>query len=301
MSGVAQVIAGAHHTCARGVDGVVRCWGEALSGRLGVAGSSGAHGPAIVPGLVGVVELASGRAHACARLDGGAVRCWGDNENGQLGRGGADQATPVAVKMPGDAPAEEIGAGGDWTCARLPKGAVHCWGIGGLGPLDPPEAGNDDAGHQKPMRNAGAISIAVGHDFVFARMDDGDLHGWGSNGDSVLLASGAPYGLGRIVHVDQAVALTAGGYHACATLRDGTARCWGANHGGELGDGTLSIPSEPKLLKGIENVAQIGLGSAFLCALDTRGVVRCTGANESGQLGDGTTKGRRSPAPVLGL
>jgi alpha-tubulin suppressor-like RCC1 family protein len=32
-------------------------------------------------------------------------------------------------------------------------------------------------------------------------------------------------------------AVTAGGSHACALLTDGTARCWGSDAFGELGDG----------------------------------------------------------------
>ena len=39
--------------------------------------------------------------------------------------------------------------------------------------------------------------------------------------------------------------LSAGSLHSCALLDDGTARCWGGNEYGQLGDGTTTPRSEP--------------------------------------------------------
>ena len=40
-------------------------------------------------------------------------------------------------------------------------------------------------------------------------------------------------------------ALTAGAYHTCALLSDGTARCWGRNLEGQLGDGGAEFHTTP--------------------------------------------------------
>ena len=42
-----------------------------------------------------------------------------------------------------------------------------------------------------------------------------------------------------------AVAITAGSSHSCAVLDDNSARCWGHNFDGQLGDGTTIGSSVP--------------------------------------------------------
>ncbi len=78
-------------SCARMVDGTVRCWGLQYDDRVEPK-------PTTLPGLVDVAQLAVGSTHACARLHNGRVRCWGANDEGQLGDGTHDlAATPREV------------------------------------------------------------------------------------------------------------------------------------------------------------------------------------------------------------
>src|SRR5262245_41883940 len=88
--------------------------------------------------------------------------------------------------------------------------------------------------------------------------------------------------------------------HTCATMADGTARCWGSNGNGQLGDGTTTPHLRPAPVAGISGVTYIALGLNHTCAVTPSGVY-CWGANARGQLGDGTTQDRTMPVLVKGL
>lgn len=108
LEGVAQVVAGANHTCTRHTDGSVRCWGAGAAGQLG-DGETNDVGvdPLTFPpapiDLGGPAETlaANGGDSTCARLTDGSLRCWGANESGQLGLGFAraepSTTTPAAA------------------------------------------------------------------------------------------------------------------------------------------------------------------------------------------------------------
>ncbi len=90
---IAQLAAGAEHTCAVAVNGDVFCWGRGTDGRLGY-GNVDPIGDDETPTQAGpvpvgepVTRVATGRAHTCALLASGSVRCWGDGRAGQLGYG----------------------------------------------------------------------------------------------------------------------------------------------------------------------------------------------------------------------
>lgn len=95
-----------------------------------------------------------------------------------------------------------------------------------------------------------------------------------------------------------AKAVYAGSFHACAVMNDKTARCWGSNHDGILGDGSEENRSRPVTVLGLTNVSTMALGFAHSCALREDGTVYCWGDNEYGQLGDGTTADRPNPVRV---
>lgn len=99
-------------------------------------------------------------------------------------------------------------------------------------------------------------------------------------------------------------AVTAGSSHTCAVSEEGAMKCWGANHIGQLGDGTILERTRPVDVAGLPSgVAAIAAGGSHTCALTTDGDLQCWGANFYGQLGNGTS-GRdpqSTPVPVLGL
>ena len=88
LTGVTELAAGEHFTCALRRDGTVACWGNNDYAQLGDAALFVSRAtPATVPGLAGVASLTAGASHACARLNDGTVRCWGAYGLGQLGGG----------------------------------------------------------------------------------------------------------------------------------------------------------------------------------------------------------------------
>ena len=87
-----------------------------------------------------------------------------------------------------------------------------------------------------------------------------------------------------------------GARHSCAVLADGTVRCWGANHRGQLGLGhedAIGDDETPIAAAAIDlgrPAVQVESGSrfgAFSCALLDDGAVKCWGAGSRGALGLG--------------
>jgi len=92
-----------------------------------------------------------------------------------------------------------------------------------------------------------------------------------------------------------------GGIHTCVLLSDGTAKCWGWNYFGQLGDGTTTDRYTPVNVSGLTNAVAIAAGYGHTCALLSDGTAKCWGGNFYGQLGDGTTTDRYTPVNVSGL
>src|SRR3954470_3682100 len=94
-------------------------------------------------------------------------------------------------------------------------------------------------------------------------------------------AGAAPHRAGART-VTPAIAL--GGNHSCALLANGTAKCWGANAFGQLGNGTFIHSSSPVVVSGLANAVAIAVGGDHSCALLANGTAKCWGANAYGQL-----------------
>lgn len=199
---VAALTTGAEHTCARLLDGSVRCWGSNASGQLGL-GQPGTVGDDETPASVGPVpvggvtqSLVAGWFHTCALLDGGSVRCWGRGNNGRLGYGnttwiGIDE-TPASV---GDVDVGgtvvQLAAGNAHTCALLVGGSVRCWGWGAQGQLghgNTLDVGDDETPASIGDVPVGApvVQIAADGNYTCALLDGGQVRCWGNGGDGRL-------------------------------------------------------------------------------------------------------------------
>lgn len=137
-SGMADISAGALHTCGLTTGGAVWCWGYGEEGYLG-NGNYGEGADSPIPVQVtdltsGVSDIACGNYHSCA-VQGGAVKCWGYNGYGALGDGTyEDRYTPVpVVGLAG--PAVAVSVGRSHSCALLEGGTIQCWGYNSEGQL----------------------------------------------------------------------------------------------------------------------------------------------------------------------
>jgi hypothetical protein len=136
-----------------------------------------------------------------------------------------------------------------------------------------------------------------------------------------------------------AIDIAAGAMNTCARFSDGSMKCWGANDGGQVGDGTVIQRDAPVTVLGISSAAGLmsGPASFLACALLTDasvscwgqvatfsafdpapsgvaeivnalgmgcirtldGGLKCFGNNANGEVGDGTNTERTTFTPVL--
>ena len=199
-----------------------------------------------------VDEVATGNEHACA-LGSGNMKCWGNNQGGQIGNNTTMQANnPVdVVNLPSNTKVLQMALGGQHTCALLSDTSVKCWGKNSRGQLG--------VGTTVDARQPGDSAVATGAIQVVAGMEhtcalvrkpnvpaqEGySVRCWGSNefgqiGDPSLFVVGVNVSApSDVVGLEErgALELTAGHHHTCALMVDGTVRCWGRNHMGQLGN-----------------------------------------------------------------
>jgi alpha-tubulin suppressor-like RCC1 family protein len=301
------IAAGENFTCVLRVDGTARCWGFGNSGQLGNGTFNNSSVPVTVSGLSNAVAITAGRGHACALLADGTARCWGSGNSGKLGNGSAaDQESPVPVSGLNGAVA--VVAGYFHTCALLVDGSGQCWGRNLEGQLGDGTLVSKTV--PTPVSQlTQAIAIATGFTHTCAVRSDGGMRCWGNNqggqlGDGTTtsrLDAGTP-----VVGLSNAVEVTAGDLHTCALDTSGTARCWGDNGFGQLGNGTFSPSSVPATVTGVTgSTAGRGIvagGNAFSCARRASGAAACWGQDSEGELGNGSPFADSSkPLTVSGL
>ena len=267
---------------------------------------------------------------ACAVNDVGKLTCWRWNHYGTVGDGtfGGDplvdctsdcdrmirfQPTLVLSITPGSV--KEVTCGLAHCCVLLENSEyeVMCWGIHIFGALGPNTPTNFDNSNNQPAPvgvtgfTSAVTTIAAGHNFVCAALQDGGAVCWGANNRGQL-GDGTTTTTNQLVTVgfltDKVKELGCGGSqgHCCALLESGSLKCWGANNAGSLGDGTVVDRPTPVTVYGITGaIKSLGIGHEHSCVLLEIGEVMCWGNNAAGQVGNGGTTHRLTPMTVPGI
>jgi alpha-tubulin suppressor-like RCC1 family protein len=281
---VKAVATGLAHTCALLDDSTVKCWGDNTQGQLGLGdmttrGESAADTPdtltAIDLGGHTAKQIAAGPFHTCAILDDDGVKCWGGNAHGELGLGDTNARGSAAAQMGASLPEVSLGpgrtvkalrAGGSptfgHTCAILDDATMKCWGANTFG-----ELGLGDANARGDAANEMGASLPA-----------------------------IDLGPGRT-----AKAIAVGARGTCASLDDGSAKCWGANDDGELGQGDAKSRGTAPGQMGAALAAidlgaavattAVAMGAAHACASLPNGKLKCWGSGLRGRIGVGTGRG----------
>lgn len=241
-----------------------------------------------------------GGPHALGMGSDGKLYAWGYNGLGQLGDGTTTSSRMTQVKLPASAEAsglKEFDAGGLHSLALTNDGKIYVWGDTRSGQLGNGTQNTADYLPTLVTFPAGVTAftaIAAGHEHNLALGNDGKVYAWG-NGVSGQIGNGTN-NYSTLVPTPVALpvgvtAIAAGHSHSLALGNDGKIYTWGANWGGQLGNGTntpSNVPVAVTFPAGVSRFTDVVAGEGHSFGLGNDGRYYAWGENNLGELGVGT-------------
>jgi alpha-tubulin suppressor-like RCC1 family protein len=282
-------------------------WGVNAFGASGNRlASNFAPAPVPVTGLAqDVAQVAVGQATSVALHTDGTVWTWGSNLDGELGDGSAVQGRTVPGKVQGLPRVVQVAAGADHFLAVGADGSVWAWGANFADQLGDGRDRSAELSAHTPVRVllSGVTQVDAGVYSSIALRSNGEVWTWGSNAEGELgnqsSVSMSPTPVRALTQAG-VTQVAAGNKHLLALGGDGSVWTWGGNFFGELGNGTVAVPSNlpVRVDQRVSGITQISAGAFSGMAVGAGGVVWTWGRNNDGQIGDGTQTDRPTPVVV---
>ncbi|MCX5742891.1 MAG: Ig-like domain-containing protein, partial [Proteobacteria bacterium] len=314
-----QIVAGRRGTCARMSNGKVLCWGFGFYGELGAGSTSEVDYPLAYVGdgtnpITDFIDISRGESFACGVRQTGSVVCWGANNFSQLGNGTSaalPAAQPAATSVLTIGNAYQVSAGLGHACATRATGSVTCWGDNTYGQIGDGTVVTPVTTPYTPIvaSTLGARRVRAQGYGTCAVMVDGTAQCWGYNnyggaGDGTSGGANSPR-KSPVVVTSMTNAVELGGNYigTCASLANGTIKCWGYGSDGEIGNGTVGSTNvtPTQINGGAVYLPFLSGGDYHTCAAKVDGTVYCWGKNLTGQLGDNTQTSRSTPTLAIGV
>jgi len=191
---------------------------------------------------------------------------------------------------------DRVALGDAHTCVIKDDGTVWCFGDNSDYQLGNSGFGGTDS--TTPVQISGfgagrtAVQVAAGERHTCALVDNGEVWCWGYNGSLELGSAGGSQA--DPVKVPLGSGITAsrifvGGRVSCAFTSDNRLTCWGQNHKGQIGNGTVQLSggTAPAAVSNVPTSfvpSHVDPGGRHVCAAATGGAVWCWGDDDRHQL-----------------
>jgi hypothetical protein len=190
--------------------------------------------------------------HGCALHRDGTVTCWGSTGFGRIGHGRVIAPSQSWEQLPRKIgsldDAVELVVVDDLSCARRRSGRIHCWGEPFARPMDVHGIAN-----AKRLVGEGQRICVLTEDGQARCLASAEPLTWRASADDD--PSEHAQLLTPLIERDDLVAIALGDKASCALVESGEVLCWGRNHYGQLGDGSLidrQLPAPVLHLRDVE-------------------------------------------------